>query len=243
MSAGWFRRFLYKWTWDTRCRNVDVARVLKPFVKTDTTILDAGCGEHGLAAFVASKKITGIDILPDHAAVDAGAFIHGSIFSLPFADRSFNIAASVDVLEHLPDNIRSEAVKQLVNISSAAMLIAFPSGKIAREMDEAFNNKLNKTGQPIPDWLAEHLENPYPNAESVATLIKTEAEKTGRQVSTTIFYSESPVVARTLRWLAIRSTYLYVLGNLFAGLFLPVLPKAGKYNAYRSIILAEFKND
>lgn len=243
MSTASLRRSLYKWAWDTRCRNVDVARILRPLVNNDTKILDVGCGEYGLSAFVPSKNIVGVDIISSDVQVDSFCFVHGSINSLPFAERSFSLAASVDVLEHLPESIRGDAVKQLVKIADNVVLIAFPSGSAGRAMDVAFNKELTDAGQPIPDWLEEHLENEYPTTDRVVAEIENEAAKTNRKVRMTVSYSENLTVGKYLRWIAVRSKYLYIIGNLAAGFLLPVLPKARKDNAYRSIILAEFEND
>lgn len=243
MSGEAFRRSLYKWEWGTRCRNVDVARVLRPYVNRETTVLDAGCGEFGLSGFVPSKNIIGVDVLPTDVQIDGFQFVHASIISLPFADRSFSVAASVDVLEHLPGNIRTEAVKQLVRTADKVILVAFPSGKVAREIDEVFNQELVDAGQAIPDWLSEHLDNPYPDADAVVSDMEREAKRIGRKTKTAVFYSEDLAVAKFLRRLSFKSKYLYIIGNLVAGVLLPVLPKAKKGNAYRSIILAEFEND
>lgn len=243
MCNGSMRKLIYKWAWDTRSRNVDVAQILRPFVDGETSVLDAGCGEYGLTAFVPSRNIVGVDVIPSDAQVDGLRFVHGSIISLPFAERSFSVAASVDVLEHLPESVRGDAVKQLVKIADKVILIAFPSGKIGRMMDEAFNGELIDAGQPIPDWLAEHLENEYPETDTIVGAIENEAAGIGRKVRIRIFYSENLSVGKCLRWIAVRSKYLYLIGNLVAGFLLPVLPKAKKDNAYRSIILAEFEND
>ncbi len=243
MHARSIRKLIYKWAWDTRCRNVDVANVLRQFVNNETKILDAGCGEYGLSAFVPSKNIVGVDVIPSDVQVDGLRFVHGSIISLPFAERSFSVAASVDVLEHLPESVRGDAVKQLVKIADKVILIAFPSGKIGRMMDEAFNKELIDAGQPVPDWLAEHLENEYPETDTIVGALENEAAGIGRKVRTRVFYSENLSVGKCLRWIAVRSKYLYLIGNLTAGFLLPVLPKAKKDNAYRSIILAEFEND
>lgn len=237
------RKILYKMAWDTRCRNVDVARILRPFVNSDTTVLDAGCGEYGLSAFVDAKSVVGIDILPTDVKVDGFTFIHGSIITLPFDEQSFTVAASVDVLEHLPVDLRATAIKQLVRVAKETIIITFPSGKAAREIDEDFNRELVSSHQEVPDWLAEHLENPYPDADKVAEIVKTEAEKTGRKAKVTIHYSENLAVAKSLRKAASTSKYLYLFGNLAAGFLLPLMPRASETNGYRAIILAEFIND
>lgn len=240
MKTGSIRKTLYKMAWDTRCRNVDVARILRPFVNRETTVLDAGCGEYGLSAFVDAKSVVGVDVIPTDSKIDGFTFIHGSIISLPFAERSFSIAASVDVLEHLPEAIRPEAIKQLVNVADKTIIITFPCGKNARDIDEAFSKELTAANQAIPDWVSEHLANQYPDAEAVVAEIETEAAKHGRAVRTSIFYSENLAVAKYLRWSAARSRYLYLIANIGSGILLPILPGAKKDNAYRAIVLAKF---
>ena len=240
MKTGSIRKTLYKMAWDTRCRNVDVERILRPFVNSETTILDAGCGDYGLSAFVDAKSVVGVDVIPTDAKVDGFTFIHGSIISLPFVERSFSIAASVDVLEHLPQTIRGEAIRQLVKVAAETIIITFPCGKQAREIDEAFNKELTDSDQPIPDWVSEHLANQYPDADAVVGEIEAEAAKQGRKVRTKIFYSENLAVAKYLRWSAARSRYLSLIGNLASGFLLPILPGATKENAYRAVVLAEF---
>lgn len=238
-----FRKSLYKMAWDTRCRNVDVARILRPIIDSGTTIIDAGCGEYGLSAFIDARSVVGVDILPTDAKTEGFEFVHGSILALPFVNRSFSIAASVDVLEHLPAEIRSAAIKQLVDAAKETIIITFPCGRAARTIDEDFRRNLEDSNLPIPDWLTEHLENPYPEADAVAGEIESKANETGRKVRTRIFYSESLSVAKWLRWAATRSKYIYLAGNLAAGFLLPLMPKPDKNNAYRAIILAEFDND
>jgi SAM-dependent methyltransferase len=243
MPAATIRKFIYKWAWDTRCRNVDVARVLRPLVKSETSILDVGCGEYGLSGFVPTRNIVGVDIIPADATVNTSKFVFASIVSLPFEGRSFSVAASVDVLEHLPKSLRADAVRQLVKAADKTILIAFPCGILAREIDEGFNKKLVASDQPIPEWLAEHLANKYPEPQLVLSEVEDEAERLGRRVRTSIYYSENLAVAKFLRDLAVRSKYLYLLGNVAAGFLLPVLPCASKENAYRTIVLAEFEDE
>ena len=241
MSA--IRNLIYKLGWDTRCRNIDVKRVLLPLIGPGTTILDAGCGEYGLSAFVSGARITGVDILPAETVSAELNYVHGSIVDLPFDPRSFDVAVSVDVLEHLPEDMRSVAVKQLVKIAGQLIVITFPCGADARRLDEGFERELTRRGQPVPDWLKEHLQNRYPEIDEIVAGIEAEAKRTGRVVSTSVQYSENSTIARCLRWSAIRSKYLYLANNLVAGVFLPLMPKAGAANAYRAIVVAEFDRD
>jgi hypothetical protein len=236
---GNIRQSIYKFAWDTRCRNVDVAGVLASFVDADKTVLDAGCGEYGVAGFVNAKRVVGVDI-PAAGRGNGGDFVHGSILDLPFADRSFDVAVSVDVLEHLPANLRDRAVAELVRCADEAIVLAFPSGTKAREMDENFERRLKAADANIPDWLAEHLENPYPGAGQIADALSAEAARRGRAVRVTTHFSESLKVAGALRTAAAASKYLYLAGNIAAGFLLPVMPRPAGDDAYRAIIVAKF---
>jgi SAM-dependent methyltransferase len=243
MSRSSLHKTLYKLAWDTRCRNVDVSKLLRPHIGRETTILDAGCGEYGLAAFISAKKIVGVDILPTDAKVENFDFVHGSILTLPFPSRSFSIAASVDVLEHLPSELRQKAVAEVVRTARDAVIITFPCGANAREADERFAERLREEGSPLPDWLDEHLRAPYPEAAEVAAWINAEAKTRGRKATISTHFSENIAVAEFLRARATKSKYLYLLSNFACGALLPLMPQASEQNAYRAIIFAEFSND
>src|SRR4051812_29681770 len=100
MLTDVIRRLIYRSSWDTRCRGVDAARILKPMMDGETKVLDAGCGEYGLAAFIPSGQITGVDILPEQDIRSSVEYFKGSVVDLPFEKETFDIAASIDVLEH-----------------------------------------------------------------------------------------------------------------------------------------------
>jgi len=236
-SSMSLRSSLYKMAWDTRCRNIDVRRVLARF--PNAKILDAGCGEYGLAAFMSRANITGVDILPAEEVDPRLNYTHGSILGLPFDDGSFDVAVSVDVLEHLTEEVRQTAVKELVRVAQAAVVIAFPSGVAARAVDEEFERRLTTAGQPLPAWLAEHLANPYPETADIVAAI----DGSGRNADISIVHSESLSVAKLLRAWAVRTRYGYITANMLAGIFLPLMPRAGAENSYRSIVVAEFAND
>jgi len=236
------RNLFYKRAWDTRCRNIDVVRVLRPFLRKDSTILDAGCGEYGIAEFVPTGRVVGVDVAPTENTSLDFAFVYGSIAALPFSEGSFSIVSSVDVLEHLPETMRPEAVGQLVRVANDLIVITFPAGTAARKVDEEFNEKLIGSGQPVPDWLSEHLSQPYPEEAAVISHIRSEALRLGRNVKTSTYYSEDLRIAQFLRWAAGTSRYIYMFANIAFGVFAPILPQAKKKASYRSIILAEFDN-
>lgn len=232
-------RLVYDFSWDTRCRNLDARQAISAF-GDDATILDAGCGEYGLAAFMPSADITGIDIM-DPAIVDPRLnYVHGSILDLPFEPMSFDIAASVDVFEHLPSDVRPDAVRQLVRVARKAVVIAFPCGEFARGIDADFERELSGRKLPLPEWLEDHLRDRYPGTAEMIQEIRSSASAVGRSVKTHIIYSEPAWVSRSLRWAAARSRYVYLIGNVLSGVLFPLIPRPSAENAYRAIIVAEF---
>lgn len=240
LTTAKLRRFFYSLNWDTRGRSLDVIRVLKPLLKEKSTLLDAGCGVFGLASFIPSIRVTGVDITDSMLHDINFTFVRGSIILLPFSDKSFSIATSVDVLEHLPPEIRQQAIAELIRVAQDAVILAFPCSAQGRQVDENFAVQLNQRNKPQPEWLEEHLHSPYPELDSVLSMIETEAVKHNKNLRIKTFYSEPIIVTRSLRWAAARSKFLYLAIGLLAGVMYPITPQTKKDNSYRVILLAEF---
>ncbi|MFL6228738.1 MAG: class I SAM-dependent methyltransferase [Pyrinomonadaceae bacterium] len=240
MILGKTHELLFKFGWDTRCRNLDVARALKLILSSGQTLLDVGCGDYGLADFVGSANTIGTDINCPTRRDKSQIFVQANITSLPFANLSVPVVASIDVLEHLPLDVRDEAVAELVRVARTAVVVTFPHGPRARQTDEEFQRSLVQLNKAQPDWLVEHLQNPYSSVESVLSKIKAESVKYHRYSEIKIFYSEQVKVTQMLRWAASRSDLLYIGINLCAGLLSSILPQPNEHNSYRAIILVKF---
>lgn len=99
-----------------------------------TTLLDAGCGEGFVVDFLSREhpelKISGVDISEEaieyaksHFGDDA-RFRTGSVYKLPYSDKSFDAVLCSEVLEHLDDPNR--AVTELKRVARDYVLITVP---------------------------------------------------------------------------------------------------------------------
>ena len=99
-----------------------------------TSILDAGCGEGFVTGYLAARdstlSLTGVDL--NQAAIDYAArrfgkharFQTGSVYKLPFSDKSFDLVLCSEVLEHLSDP--NFAVRELKRVAQSYVLVTVP---------------------------------------------------------------------------------------------------------------------
>jgi 2-polyprenyl-3-methyl-5-hydroxy-6-metoxy-1,4-benzoquinol methylase len=117
------------------------------FTRADPqSILDVGCGEGVLterwAARLGDKPVLGVD-LPDlkleaEWAARRRENLEFRTFSggdLPFADGSFDLAAAIEVLEHVPDPERTLA--EMARVAARHLLISVPREPLWRALNVA----------------------------------------------------------------------------------------------------------
>ncbi|MFN8525013.1 MAG: class I SAM-dependent methyltransferase [Chloroflexota bacterium] len=97
-------------------------------------ILDAGCGSGGTSRFLERwGRVTGVDLMADALtfARERGMsrLIRGSVTDLPFADASFDIVTSFDVLYHLGVSSDARAFSELLRVvrPGGLLLIRLPA--------------------------------------------------------------------------------------------------------------------
>jgi SAM-dependent methyltransferase len=78
-------------------------------VSRDAAILDAGCGSgRNMVELRRYGRVTGIELSTPSVQVarerEVGEVVEGSVLEMPFAQDSFELAVSLDVIEHLHDD-------------------------------------------------------------------------------------------------------------------------------------------
>lgn len=98
------------------------------------TVLDAGCGEgftlNKLMLNKIGQNIEGVEYSKE--AIDLGNKLfpkakikQGSIYELPYKDRSFDLVVCTEVLEHLENP--AKALKEIVRVSKKNLIISVPN--------------------------------------------------------------------------------------------------------------------
>lgn len=101
---------------------------------TPSSVLDAGCGEGYVVDLLARRnpdwRISGVDLSDEAIAYanehfgEQGRFRTGSLYKLPYSDRSFDVVVCSEVLEHLDDPNR--AMLELKRVARRHVLITVP---------------------------------------------------------------------------------------------------------------------
>lgn len=123
--------------------------------------LEVGSGASGLAAWWPGP-VTGVDLRFDGAPPPNLTTVTGSVFELPFADRSHEAVVCTDVMEHLPSGRRAEALAELLRVSSRLVWVSFPCGADAAAADRRLARIARVVGATPPGWLQDHLEHGLP---------------------------------------------------------------------------------
>jgi hypothetical protein len=131
----------------------------------DATVLEVGSGSEGIAYWLPGRDVTSVDLgIPGR---------EGDARSLDFPDRSFDVAVTLDMLEHIRPDERSSVLHELVRVTRRRVILGFPSGHRAFEVDVGLGWMLDRRGQTHPDWLDEHLRHGLPDASEVEAELRT----------------------------------------------------------------------
>jgi SAM-dependent methyltransferase len=95
-------------------------------------VLDAGCGSgRNMIEFSSLGTVTGIELSETSVALarrrEAGEIVSGSVLEMPFPDDSFDLAVSLDVIEHLDDDLTALRELRRTVAPGGALLVTVPA--------------------------------------------------------------------------------------------------------------------
>src|SRR6476646_10178855 len=119
--------------WWYRGRRTVIERVVEALgLPADARILDAGCGSgRNMVELAHHGSVTGVELSDTSVALararDRGEVVAGSVLDMPFPDGSFDMAVSLDVIEHLDDDLGALRELRRVVRPGGALLVTVPA--------------------------------------------------------------------------------------------------------------------
>jgi hypothetical protein len=145
-----------------------------------TSILDVGCGCHGLACAFPGVPFVGTDILFPFELTPEMIGVRGTTDGLPFEDGAFGTVLCLDVLEHIPPADRAPFVTELTRVAAERVILACPSSE-AQFADDFVRDVL----RPMPVWLEEHYACGLPTPDEIAACTSAADGFVAREIPTT----------------------------------------------------------
>ncbi|MEA2223029.1 MAG: hypothetical protein QOH83_1405 [Solirubrobacteraceae bacterium] len=131
------------------------------------SILDVGCGPHGLACIAPDVPFVGSDVI--FAGEPAPSMVPVVLEPgplLPFPDDAFDTVLCLDVLEHVPRAERSPFLAELARVAARRVVLACPT-EASQPLDDLLRARLS----PTPAWLSEHYECGLPAHQELQGLL------------------------------------------------------------------------
>jgi hypothetical protein len=133
-------------------------KVVASLVEKNKKILDVGGGVDALGRFIKNKIVVSNlqsgDVLADGR-------------SLPFADNSFEIVTSIDVIEHIPQKDRQKFVKELIRVAGEKIIFSSPLGTKQHLVSEKRILSFLKKKGVCSNYLQEHVKEVLPSEEEL----------------------------------------------------------------------------
>jgi SAM-dependent methyltransferase len=131
-------------------------------------MLEVGAGSAGITQFL-EHPITAVDPAfhrTDERRTSLVTQVVGRADALPFADESFDVVLSLEMLEHIPANERHAALAEMQRVlrPGGRMIVTFPADAAALELDRWVNDAYRKKSGHDHPWASEHLEMGVPDS-------------------------------------------------------------------------------
>lgn len=138
------------------------------------TVVDIGGQLNMLAKFSDAAKVVVANLESSQEKSD----LRIKKGKLPFIDNSFDVACSIDVLEHIPEKERGEFINELLRISREKAILSFPLGT---KEHIAYENEIEKwlkvRGHDV-SYLKEHIKYGLPSQEEIEKITQGMSAKT-----------------------------------------------------------------
>lgn len=136
------------------------------------SVLDVGCGSHGLAAACSGVRFVGIDVTFPGPVAAGMVAIRNDPGPLPFDTAAFETVICLDVLEHVPAADRGGLIRELCRVASRRVIVACPTRE-SESVQALLKLEYGARALPTPPWLNEHDEHGLPSVSDVQAICST----------------------------------------------------------------------
>jgi SAM-dependent methyltransferase len=161
---------------DTALRYEAVLRLLGERWRPGMRVLEVGSGSGGVTEFL-EYPVTGVDPAFERTAERSTPWLSqvaGRATALPLEDASFDAVLCVEVFEHLGEEEREPALREMVRVlrPGGRLILTFPADDTALQLDRWLDGAYRaRHGEPHP-WVAEHLAEGHPRTDEVFSALK-----------------------------------------------------------------------
>lgn len=147
---------------DHAVRYLPILRLLKTASGANDAILEIGSGAYGLGEYY-RHSFVGCDLKFEEKPTPPLRPVVASAWQLPFPNSSFDAVIASDVLEHIRPNSRLDVLREALRVARKVVVVAFPVGPLAYTLDQRLFARYRELSRPVPPWLEEHMEYPFPD--------------------------------------------------------------------------------
>lgn len=148
-------------------------------------ILEVGGSGSILSQFI-DVDLTILDILPNEHKLEN--YVQGSALAMPFADSSYDVVITSDVLEHIPKSDRPKFLKELTRVTKDLVVVAAPFNLTGvRDAEILANNFYKNIRGEDHRWLAEHLLDDLPNLNQSEVVLEKQEMEIGHFSHTSLY--------------------------------------------------------
>lgn len=161
------------WDISIALRYLPIVKDLQKKLSPKDKILEVGSEITGITPYL-KRRVTGLDQGFDYSRQNEYLTpVVGSAVKMPFKNRSFDYTLSVDVVEHIPPQLRAPAIREMLRVTKKRVYLTFPCGHrselIDRELDEYF---YRQNGYHF-DYLSEHVDHGLPQSTFIPDLLRS----------------------------------------------------------------------
>ncbi len=238
--VDFFNKFYWRQHPEAALRYLPVVSQIRKSKLQDSKILEIGSGSLGISPYL-KKKIDAIDVDFSGPQTDLITKVKGEAWNLPFRKNAYDVSISVDVLEHIPPNLREQTIYEMLRVTKQLAIVVVPSGDDSEKQDKKLQAKWNHIFKEKNQFLEEHVKNGLPTSEEILVYVDKSLRKL-KKTARTKSYANLNLTVRSIlmnTWITKNKFkyYLYLKGYL---LLIPILKFCNFGKTYRRVFVIEF---